>query len=322
MARVLVTGGTGFIGSGLIPVLAGAGHQIIAVSRKQPRSELESLADWRSADLRALDGGMGRALDGVEVVVHLAAIAHARESYDTAMHESATEMNVDSAVSLARLAAQSGIRRFVFVSSASVHGRTSGSQPFTEHSPLLPGSIYAWSKFEAERRLHSLVKKQGIELTIVRPPLVYGPGAKGYLHLLLRWCAAGLPMPKAGLKNRRSFIGLGNFCDFIQTAMEHPAAAGETFLVSDGHDISTGELYRHLCLACKRTPRFVNVPYGLIAPAFKIIGKADFLVRMFGNLQLDPSRAISALGWRPPFDVSEEMKKIARWYRKQQNDPA
>ena len=248
-------------------------------------------------------------LDGVGTVVHLAAIAH-RSSLDDG---ELRRVNCDAAIRLAEAAAGS-VRRFVFLSSVKVHGEDSGNGTYAEDDTLNPQDSYGRSKLEAERALTETAARYGIELVIIRPPLVYGPEVKANFLRLLGWVDSGLPLPFASMRNRRSLIYVGNLVDAIARFAEHPAACGP-FLVSDDESVSTPELVSRIARALGRPARLLPVPPALLRVAGIIAGRRDEIRRLTGNLAIDSLRARRLLNWRPPYTLDAGLAQTARWFR-------
>lgn len=303
MSRVLVTGAGGFIASGVIPALRATGHEAVGAGRRRPAGLPGDVA-WRHCDLAQTPPLAHGDLAQVGAVVHLAALAH-RESPAPAAE--LARINVAAPAELAAQAAEAGVRRFVLVSSATVYGERGGSDPFSESSPVSPSEPYARSKAEGEQAVGRVADETGLEVTIVRPPLVYGPGAKGNFARLLGWALAGRPLPRAARYNRRSFVGLANLADLLVLAATRAEAAGETFVVCDGEDLSTGELYARICRAAGTHPRFWPVPRPLLSAGFRLTGRGAVLDRLLGDFRLNASNARRRLGWRPSSTVDEEL---------------
>jgi lipopolysaccharide/colanic/teichoic acid biosynthesis glycosyltransferase/nucleoside-diphosphate-sugar epimerase len=218
-------------------------------------------------------------------------------------------------VRLARWAAEAGVRRFLFISSAKVHGETSRpGRPFREDDPAAPQDAYARSKWEAERALEEISRETGMELVVLRPPLVYGPGVKGNFARLMRWMSRGIPLPLGAVcGNHRSLAALDNLLDLVETCLEHPAAAGQAFLVSDGEDLSTAELLRRLALAMgRRSPRLFPVPAPLLEATARLLGRQDMADRLLGSFQVDISKARRLLSWVPPVGVDEGLRRTVQ----------
>ncbi|MGF1610889.1 MAG: NAD-dependent epimerase/dehydratase family protein [Kiloniellales bacterium] len=318
MSRILVTGARGFVGAGLLSVLAEQGDSVIAVSRQAPPERLAPLASWHRADLDRLEPLPAAAWRGAEAVVHLAGIAHSDLPDTPENRQRLTRANVELPVALARQAAAEGVGRFLFVSSATVHGTASRGAPFTEESPPAPQTRYASSKATAETSLRALAAREGLALTVLRPPLVYGPGVKGNLARLMGWAAAGRPLPSAVRSNRRDLIGLTNLCRFIAAALARPEAAGETFLISDGEPISTGTLYGELCAAMGRQARFLTLPPGALALLLGVTGRTAVLERLCGDFRIDNAKAVRLLGQQATTPREVELgRMVARWRAEQ-----
>jgi nucleoside-diphosphate-sugar epimerase len=306
--RVLVTGASGFVGIALCRELLARGHAVVAAVRKpdalrEAPAARQVLVPDLAADLdrRAL-------LEGIEVVVHLAAIAHRG-----APEAEIRRVNVDATIRLAESAA-GAVRRFVFMSSVKVHGEDSGEGSYVETSPTRPQDAYGRSKLEAERLLGELAARHGLELTLVRPPLVYGPGVRANFLRLLRWVDSGLPLPFASLRNRRRLIYLGNLVSAVVRCVERAGASGP-FLLGDDEIVSTPELLARIARALERPVRLFPVPPAALRLAGAITGRGDEIRRLTGNLVTDTSRARSALDWRPPHSLDEGLAQTARWLR-------
>ena len=320
MTRILVTGASGFIGRRLATLLSESGETVVAQGRGPAPDDGPASVVWLRADLTDDDGlakdAFGEdAFEGVEAVIHLAGQAHSRLRGDAAARRRLEATNVAAPSLLARRAAAAGVRRFVFVSSATVHGVESGAVPFREGDAPAPVGPYAASKAAAETALHAALAESATALTVVRPPLVYGPGVKGNLARLIAWAARGRPLPSAVLRNRRSLIGLDSLCGFLALATRHPAAAGETFLVADRQPVSTGALFRRICAALDRAPRFLPLPTWLLAAALRPLGRADMLTRLCSNFELDCSKARETLGWQAEAAMEAEVARMVEAWR-------
>lgn len=304
--RVLVTGAGGFVGRALVgrlahePAIRTRAAQRRHVSPLPPGVEASTVGDLnQGTDWRA-------AVAGVDAIVHLAARVHVMRDTAESPLDEFRRVNVAGTINLARQAADAGTRRFVFVSSIKVNGEQGVC---TEADTPAPQDPYGTSKLEAEAGLRELAARTGLEVVIVRPPLVYGPGVKANFAALIGAIARGIPLPFGSVRNRRSFVAADNLVDFIVIALTHPAAAGETFLVSDGHDLSTPDLIRGLAHAMRRPARLIPVPPGLLMATATVVGRRDVAQRLLGSLQLDISKARRVLGWTPPLPVEEGLRR-------------
>ena len=320
MSRILITGASGFVGAGLLPVLAEQGDSLVAVSRQAAPARLAPLATWIAADLASLEPLPAAAWQGVEAVVHLAGIAHSDLPDTQENRQRLARVNVEATVALARQAAARGVARFLFISSATIHGTASKGAPFSEASPPAPQTRYAASKATAETCLSEVAAQQGLPLAILRPPLVYGPGAKGNLARLMGWAAQGRPLPSAVQHNRRNLIGLENLCRFIAAALNRPEAAGETFLVSDGAPLSTGALYGEISAAMGRQARFLPLPPGALAVLLGATGRTALLERLCGDFRIDSAKAVRLLGHQATTTRAVEIARMVAQWRAEQRD--
>jgi nucleoside-diphosphate-sugar epimerase len=219
--------------------------------------------------------------------------------------------NVDATLAIANLAVEVGVRRFVFISSIKVNGEfTAPGNRFLPEEYVAPIDPYGISKWEAEQGLHRIAKKTGLEIVIIRPPLVYGPGVKANFAALVRLVKSGLPLPLGAIHNKRSLVSLGNLVDFIITCTSHPAAANQTFLVSDGQDLSTPDLIHGMALAANVPARLLSVPESWLHMAGLLLGRKSAIDRLCSNLQVDSSKAGKLLGWVPPLTVEEGLRRV------------
>lgn len=307
--QVLVTGATGFVGTALVPALQLRGWQVRAAVRSPGRT---------AADDEVVTGSLGEAFDwapalrGVDRVVHLAARVHVMQDAAADPLTEFRRTNVAGTLSLARAAADAGVRRFVFVSSIKVNGEgTRDGVPFDANDSPAPADPYGVSKREAEDGLFEIGRDTGMEVVVVRPPLVYGPGVKANFEAMMRWLMRGVPLPLGAIGNRRTLVGLDNLVDLIATCLEHPAAAGEIFLAGDDEDLSTTDLLRRLAAALGVRARLIPVPAALLEAAAALIGKRSVAQRLCSNLQVDIGKARRLLGWTPPVPVDEGLRRTA-----------
>ena len=310
--RVLVSGATGFVGRALLARLQGPGHAV--------RAALRTPTSTGAAGEIAVVGDIGpdtdwqQALTDIDCVVHLAARAHVFDDPGAGLLADYRRINVLGTTRLAQQAAAAGVRRFVFLSSVKVNGESTAAQPFSDVDPPLPEDAYGISKREAEDALWQIGADTGMEVVILRAPLVYGPGVKGNFLRLLRVVARGLPLPLASIDNRRSLIYVGNLVDAIVACIDVPAAAGKTWLVSDGEDVSTPALIRKLAAASGKPPRLLPCPVALLRFGAALLGQRAALQRLTGSLQVDSSRIRRELGWQPRYSLDQGLNATVRWY--------
>ncbi len=301
---ILLTGSTGFVGSALLAELKKLpDFRVVAAVR--------SAASPASDDVVVvgnIDGttDYSAALNGVDVVVHAAARAHIMRDEVADPLAEYRKVNVEGTLNLAKQAVAAGVKRFIYISSIKVNGEsTTGLSAFTEADSAKPEDPYGVSKREAEEGLRLLAQETGLEVVIIRPPLVYGPGVKANFLSLVKLSATGLPLPFGSVNNHRSMVYVGNLVSFIIHCIRHPAAANETFLVSDGEDVSLRNLVTYIRLCFGRSPRLLPVPVGLFKLAGALTGKRGMVDRLVGDLQVDSSKARSLLGWVPPYTVEQ-----------------
>ena len=317
--RVLVTGAGGFVGKVLCRRLRDAQHSV--------RAALWSAEDYSRArgDLpdgidAVLVGDIGTDVDwegplrGIEVVIHLAARVHVMHEHSADSLGEFRRVNTRGTERLAWIAAEHGVQRLVYVSTIKVNGERTSDKPFTENDAPCPEDAYAVSKWEAEQALLAVSAKTRLERVIVRPPLVYGPAVRGNFLRLLALIYSGLPLPLKSANNRRSLIGVENLADFLIHCAQHPSAANDTFLVSDGEDISTAELARRLArhLGCRN--RLFPCPEVLLRNLSRCFRREPLVDRLFGSLVVSCNKAAGVLGWRAPLTLDEGLAGTARWY--------
>ena len=307
---ILVTGATGFIGSAVLAELDSRGATIRGATRDLTQGSYMAVGnigpdtDWSSA------------LSGVDIVIHTAARVHVMEDEAEDPLAEHRKVNLEGTLNLARQAAFDRVKRFIFISSIKVNGEsTEPGEAFTADDEACPTNPYAISKWEAEVGLNKLARESGMEVTIIRPPLVYGPGAGGNFRSLIRWVNNGIPLPFGAIHNKRSMVALDNLVSLIITCMNHAAAANQTFLVSDGEDLSTRDLVKRIAEALAKPGRVIPVPVWLLNLTGSLLGKRSLVQRLCGSLQVDLSKERKLLGWEPPISVTEAMRKAARVYR-------
>ena len=316
MTHWAVTGATGFVGAALVRLLAAgaadASCSVLALTRGAQRTPGSALAGVRYVPVGDFAGPVAwpAVLAGAGVLVHAAARVHVMADAAADPLAEFRRVNVDGTLNLAHQAAAAGVRRFVFVSSVKVNGEsTPPGRAFTEADAPNPQDAYGQSKHEAEQGLRQLSADTGMEVIIIRPPLVYGPGVKANFAALMRAVQRGWPLPLGAVQNQRSLVALDNLVDFIVTCITHPQAANQTFLVSDGQDLSTTELVRGMAQAAGVPARLLPVPVWALQAGASLLGKGDAVQRLCGNLQVDISKARSLLGWVPPVSVEEGLRR-------------
>jgi UDP-glucose 4-epimerase len=292
--KVMVTGAGGFVGGALVEHLRDQpGYDVLRCARNGDAGPRDVIYDL-------LGETPIPSLEGIDVIVHAAARVHVMHAERDPL-PAFRAANVQGTVRLAEAAAAAGVRRFVFVSSIAVNGNaTPVDRPFTASDTPAPHDPYGVSKFEAEQALLALAERSAMDVVIVRPTLVYGPGALGNVQQMLKWLRRGVPLPLAGIDNRRSFVSLHNLVNFLALCVSHPAAAGEVFLVSDGESVSTPRLLSALARGLGRGPRLFWVPEGLLRGLAAAVGKRGWAERLYGSLVVDISKNASVLGWSPP----------------------
>lgn len=311
--KVLVTGASGFVGRATVARLRSNGDVAVrAASRTTPCRDsgarvehvvspsLDSAADWHAV------------LDGCDTVVHAAARVHVMREVVADPLVEFRRVNVDGTIRLAQQAAEIGVRRFVYLSSVKVNGdATETGAPFTAGSAAGPSDAYGLSKLEAELALHEISARTGLEVTIVRPVLVYGPGVGGNFRSMLNAIRLGIPLPFASAENRRSLVAIDNLTSLIETLITHRDAAGRMFLVSDNDDMSTPELLRRTAIALNTTARLLPIPPRALRACAEMIGRRDMAARLLDSLQVDISATMATLRWNPPVSVDEALKRTA-----------
>lgn len=299
---IMVTGASGFIGSKLLRKISTSYERVVGILRDSHESKLAPIGiELRNISAVDSNTDWSQVLDGVSCVVHCAAVAHGKSG-------DVREVNVAGALNLACQAAEAGVYRFVFLSSIGVNGNIN-TRPFTEGDVPNPVGPYAQSKWEAEQGLWKIQRETGMEIVIIRPPLVYGPKAPGNFGSLVNWINKGIPLPLGAIHNQRTLVALDNLVDLIITCIDHPAAANQVFLAGDDEDISTTELLRGVARAMGTTPRLIPVSTGLLMAGATMLGKRAVAQRLLGSLQVDIAKAQERLGWRPPLSVEEGLKQ-------------
>lgn len=311
--RFLITGANGFVGKPLCSELLRRG-KVVRAAVRSPSSLVENV---EVAVVSSIDGktDWSDALRGVDAVIHLAARVHVMK--DTAIDPLAEffKVNLFGTSNLAQQAARAGVKRFVYVSSIKVNGeQTMGSQLFSESDEPNPQDPYAISKWRAEQDLRRIAQETGLEVVIVRPPLVYGPGVKGNFIRLLAAIDRGIPLPLAGANNLRSLVYVGNLVDALIGCATPPAAAGQTYLVSDGNDVSTAMLVEMIAQALGCKSRAFYFPPVLLRAMAAVLGRADQIDRLFDSLRINDEKIRRELAWSPPYTLEQGLRATAEWY--------
>ncbi|MDA3832288.1 MAG: SDR family oxidoreductase [Spirochaetales bacterium] len=314
---ILVTGATGFVGSAVVDNLSLHPNVIIRAAVRRLNHSRSSTADVIQVEDLCFDTDWGAALQGIDVVVHTAARVHVMQDDFTDPLSEYREVNVAGTLGLARQSAKAGVKRFIFISSIKVNGEeTPLGHPFHADDTPAPVDTYGISKMEAEQGLQQLAKETNMEVVIIRPPLVYGPGVKANFQSMMRWLDKGVPLPFGAIYNKRSLVSLDNLVDLIVTCIDHPAAANQTFLAGDGEDLSTTELLRRMAKALRKPARLIPVPAKALELGATLLGKRALAQRLCGSLQVDISKTRDLLGWTPPISVDEGLKRAAAGFKK------
>lgn len=313
MNKILVTGASGFVGLELSRFITGKDYAVRRVQRRGSGSDVVNIAeigpktDWIEA------------LQEIDVVVHLAARVHVMEDSLADPLKAFRAVNVCGSKKLARQAAEQGVKRFVFISSVKVNGEFSfPGKPFISTDMPSPKDSYAISKYEAEQALLKVADETGMEVAIIRPPLVYGPGVKANFRNMMSWIYRGIPLPLGSIQNKRSLIALENLVELIETCISHPSAANETFLAADGKDFSTTEMIRILASGMGRRAFLLPVPQSVLCKGLELMGKKNIAQRLCGNLQVDISKAQKLLGWVPSTPAKDALRKTAQDFVEEQ----
>ena len=316
--KILVTGATGFVGQELLARLAKEPDYVARVALRRPDATLPfdverfPVHDFDSAECST-------ALRSCEAVVHLAARVHVMRETSADPLLEFRRVNVEGTLALARRAVDAGVRRFVFLSSIKVNGEeTAPGRPFRAGDPANPGDAYGVSKLEAERGLQAIARTRGMELIIVRSPLVYGPGVKANFLQLMRWLYRRAPLPLGAVTdNRRSLIALENLSDLLVTCLSHRSVGSQVFLASDGEDLSTAQLLNRIGIALGRPARLPAIPPVVVQSLGTLVGRGDQVRRLLGSLQVDISATRDLLGWTPPMSVDHALARTAAHFLKQ-----
>jgi UDP-glucose 4-epimerase len=311
--KILVTGATGFVGRAVAAHLRAADHRVVAAVRRpgrpdaietRPVGDIDGDTDWSAA------------LADIDAVVHLAARAHVMTETETDPLAVFRRINRDGALALARQMAESGPKRLIFLSSVKVNGEaTPADRPFRADDPPAPADPYGLAKAEAEEGLRTIAESGGLALTILRPPLVHGPGARGNLAMLMRALDRRLPLPLGAIRNRRSLVGVDNLADAVRFCLNHPETAGRTYMIRDGEDVSTPELIWRLGRLMGRPALLLPVPPALLRLGGRLVGRRAAVARLTGSLAVD-DRPLRDAGWTPPLDLERGLAAMTAPFRK------
>ena len=315
MSTVLVTGANGFIGRHLCAGLLAEGRLVRgAVRSLKPGVGLHNKIEFVEMGSIGPDTDWSKALADVDTVIHLAGRVHVMK--DTVVDPLAEHryVNVAATKKLAEMSLRAGVHKFIYLSSIKVNGERTQNKAFTEDDIPSPKDHYGVSKWEAEQALQQVANGSDLEVVIIRSPLVYGPGVGGNFLRLMSWVDRGIPLPFNSIQNKRSLIGIDNLVDLITNCIANPNAANETFVASDGEDLSTPELIRCLALQLGRSPRLFSLPRGFIRATTRVLGRQEDLDRLYGSLVVDSGKAKRLLGWIPKLSLDEGLKQMANWY--------
>ena len=316
MKKILVTGATGFIGQAVVQELLKQAFNVNAAVRKLSPDLPDAVTQVEIGDLSALPENIS-ILQNIDIVIHIAARAHIMNETQSNPLAEFRKVNTTGTLNLARQAAEAGVKRFIFISSIKVNGEiTQPGNPFKAEITNPPTDPYGLSKFEAEHGLMSLAKNTGMEIVIIRPPLVYGPGVKANFLSMIKWVDKGAPLPLGAIHNQRSLVALGNLVSFICHCINHPKAANEVFLIADGEDVSTTQLLQKVAKALGKKAHLLPIPVSLMRFAARLIGKQSVASRLFDSLQVDSSKARALLEWEPVISMDEQLKILTTFYKK------
>jgi len=317
VSRVLVTGATGFVGRHLCNSLAALGYGVVGTTRSTVSDSASENYELRTIGDIGDDADWGAILEGVDYVVHLAARVHVMRDVERDPLAKFRRVNVRGTEQLLRSEGMRKVKRVVYVSTIKVHGDLTGVKPFSSSDSPSPSDPYAISKLEAESLVQEIGAEVGFDTTVIRPPLVYGPGVGGNFVRLLNMIGKGIPLPFALVKNSRSLVSVQNLNDLIRECLTNPSAAGERFLVSDDQDVSTPELLRVIAMAMSRQAHLLPVPSAILSFAAKLLGRSTEVSRLLGSLQVDIEATKRTLDWQPPVSMTDGIQSTVAWYQEQ-----
>jgi UDP-glucose 4-epimerase len=314
--RVMITGSSGFVGTKLVKVLADKdGIDILAATRHEPTDCPTPVTILKNCHISA-EMDWKAYLSNVNVVIHTAARVHIMDDRTPDPMAAFRAVNVQGTMRLAEQAAEMGVQRFIFLSSVKVNGEeTSDGDAYTADQDPAPADPYGVSKMEAESQLRTLAERSGMEVVIIRPVLVYGPGVKANFLKMMKWIDSGIPLPFGAIHNSRSLVALDNLVDLIVLCIDHPKAANQTFMVSDGEDLSSTELMRRIARALNKPDRLFPVPGGLLKQSIRLIGKPHLSQRLCGSLKVDIHKTLDILDWKPIVTVESALKEVAAYFQ-------
>ncbi len=315
--KILVTGASGFVGSHLVENLVYQGHDVLGTVRNKKKCSEISPVNLRFTTVMDINGSTdwSACLDGIDCVVHLANRAHKIDEQDNNALTLYRAINKEGTLQLARQAAMLGVKRFIFISSIKVNGEsTPPGKQFTPHDKHKPNDPYGLSKYEAELGLREIESQTGMEVVIIRPPLIYGPGVKANFLKMIQAVHRRIPLPFGNINNQRSLLGIENLLDFISLCMVHQKAAGQTFLVSDGNDISTTELFKEIAMAMHSSLYLLPISEIVLKNILILLGCRHISEKLCDSLQLDISLARTLLEWDPPYTLNDQLTKTIAHY--------
>lgn len=317
MKKVLVTGANGFVGSHLSKLLANIGYHVIGATRSVVNEQPSADFELRTVGDIGDDVDWGPVIDGVDYIVHLAARVHVMRDVEKDPLAAFRKVNVKGTENLLRHEAMRDVKRVIYLSTVKVYGDETREEPFSSADSTSPSDPYAKSKLEAEHLVEEIGASAGFETTIIRPPLVYGPGVGGNFVRLLELIDKGIPLPFGLINNSRSLVSVQNLCDLIRECLTNQSASNKRLLVSDNADVSTPELARLIASAMCRQPRLLPVPAALVRFAARLVGRSAEAARLIDSLQVDIDETMQALDWKPPASLPDGIRFTVKWYEEQ-----
>lgn len=314
--NILLTGATGFVGNHLASNLMAQNYKVLAPVRSEASFVLSGVKKISGVDIAERSDWLP-ILKNIDIVIHTAARVHVMNDKNYDPLAEFRRVNTLATLNLAKQASQVGVKRFIFISSVKVNGEMTGlGKPFKPSDDFIPNDPYGLSKYEAEQGLLALAKETKMEVVIIRPPLVYGPGVRANFASMMKWVNKGIPLPFGTIHNKRSLVALDNLVSFIIHCIDHPKAVNEVFLISDDEDVSTTELLIKVAQSFGKKARLLPIPVSLMTFLAKLLGKGDVANRLFGSLQVDSSKARDLLEWKPIITMDEQLRKTADAYLK------